>query len=68
MKILQVHFKNRNGHIPVSYTHLKVNTRFIQKKPDGMGTWLAIFDNDGDVHAAISKRPDTCLLYTSRCV
>ena len=25
----------------------------------GMGTWLAIFDNDGDVHAAISKRPDT---------
>lgn len=37
----------------------KVNTRFIQKKPDGMGTWLAIFDNDGDVHAAISKRPDT---------
>ncbi len=37
----------------------KVNTRFIQKKPDGMGIWLAIFDNDGDVHAAISKRPDT---------
>ena len=37
----------------------KVNTRFIQKKTDGMGTWLAIFDNDGDVHAAISKRPDT---------
>ena len=37
----------------------KVNTLFIQKVPDGMGTWLAIFDNDGDVHAAISKRPDT---------
>lgn len=37
----------------------KVNTRYIQKVPDGMGTWLAIFDNDGDVHAAISKRPDT---------
>jgi len=37
----------------------KVNTRFIKKVPDGMGTWLAIFDNDGDVHAAISKRPDT---------
>ncbi len=37
----------------------KVNTRFIQKVPDGMGTWLANFDNDGDVHAAISKRPDT---------
>ena len=27
--------------------------------PDGMGTWLAIFDNRGDVTAAISKRPDT---------
>ena len=37
----------------------KVNTQFIQRVPDGMGTWLAIFDNDGDVTAAISKRPDT---------
>ena len=31
----------------------------IKKVPDGMGTWLAIFDNRGDVTAAISKRPDT---------
>ena len=37
----------------------KVNTKYIQRVPDGMGTWLAIFNNDGDVHAAISKRPDT---------
>ena len=37
----------------------KVNTRYIEKVPDGMGTWLAVFDNDGDVCAAISKRPDT---------
>ena len=37
----------------------KVNTKYIRRVPDGMGTWLAIFDNDGDVHAAISKRPDT---------
>ena len=37
----------------------KVNTQYIQQVPDGMGTWLAIFDNDGDVTAAISKRPDT---------
>ena len=42
----------------------KVNTRYIQKVPDGMGTWLATFDNDGDVHAAISKRPDTTPLTT----
>lgn len=28
------------------------------RTPDGMGTWLAVFNNDGDVCAAISKRPD----------
>ncbi|MDO5426130.1 MAG: PfkB family carbohydrate kinase [Eubacteriales bacterium] len=36
----------------------KVNTRYIRKVPDGMGTWLAVFDNDGDVCAAVSKRPN----------
>ena len=36
----------------------KVNTQYIRATADGMGTWLAIFDNDGDVTAAISKRPD----------
>ena len=36
----------------------KVDTRFIRKTKDGMGTWLAVFDNDGDVFASISKRPD----------
>ena len=36
----------------------KVNTDYILRTPDGMGTWLAIFGNDGDVVAAISKRPD----------
>lgn len=36
----------------------KVNTDYILRTPDGMGTWLAIFDNDGDVVASISKRPD----------
>ena len=25
----------------------KVNTRYIQRMPDGMGTWLAVFNNDG---------------------
>ena len=33
----------------------KVNTKYIEKVPDGMGTWLAVFDNDGDVCAAISN-------------
>ena len=36
----------------------KVNTEYIVKTPDGLGTWLAIFDNNGDVAASISKRPD----------
>ena len=36
----------------------KVDTRYIRTTPDGMGTWLAIFDNTGDVTASISKRPD----------
>ena len=36
----------------------KVNTDYVLPTPDGMGTWLAVFDNQGDVCAAISKRPD----------
>ena len=36
----------------------KVNTQYIWKTRDGMGTWLAVFDNDGDVAASISKRPN----------
>lgn len=36
----------------------KVNTDYIRRTPDGMGTWLAVFDNGGDVVASISKRPD----------
>jgi len=36
----------------------RVDTRFIRKTEDGLGTWLAVFDNNGDVTASISKRPD----------
>ena len=36
----------------------KVKTDYMEKTRDGMGTWLAIFDNDGDVCASISRRPD----------
>jgi pseudouridine kinase len=35
-----------------------VNTEYIRRTEDGLGTWLAIFDNNGDVTASISKRPD----------
>lgn len=36
----------------------KVNTQYIRKIKDGMGAWLAVFNNEGDVAASISKRPD----------
>lgn len=36
----------------------KVNTDYVLKRPDGMGTWLAVFDNNGDVAGSISKRPN----------
>ena len=36
----------------------RVNTDYIARTEDGLGTWLAIFDNNGDVVASISKRPD----------
>lgn len=36
----------------------KVNTQYVQVVPEGMGTWLAVFDNNGDVAGSISKRPD----------
>lgn len=36
----------------------KVDTRYIRKTADGIGTWLAVFDSDGDVVASISKRPN----------
>lgn len=36
----------------------KVNTDYIRQTRDGMGTWLAVFNNEGDVAASISKRPN----------
>ena len=36
----------------------KVNTSYMRATDDGMGTWLVIFGNDGDVAGSISKRPD----------
>jgi pseudouridine kinase len=35
-----------------------VDTRLVRQVPDGMGTWLAIFDNNNDVCASISHRPN----------
>ncbi len=36
----------------------KVNVDYMLTIPDGMGTWLAVFDNNGDVAGSISKRPN----------
>ena len=35
----------------------KVNTDYVLTCPDGMGMWLAVFDNSGDLAGSISKRP-----------
>ncbi|MBR2544861.1 MAG: bifunctional hydroxymethylpyrimidine kinase/phosphomethylpyrimidine kinase, partial [Erysipelotrichaceae bacterium] len=35
-----------------------VDTRYIARSENGLGTWLAVFDNNGDVVASISKRPE----------
>ena len=42
----------------------KVNTDYVLTKPDGMGVWLAVFDNTGDLAGSISKRPNMDALQT----
>ena len=36
----------------------KVKCDYVKRVDDGMGTWLAVFDNNGDVAGSISKRPN----------
>lgn len=36
----------------------KVNTDYVMTVPNGMGTWLAVFDNNGDLAGSISQRPN----------
>ena len=36
----------------------KVNTKYMQTIPNGMGTWLAVFDHNGDLAGSISQRPN----------
>lgn len=36
----------------------RVNTDYVVSVPDGMGIWLAVFDESGDVVGSISKRPN----------
>ena len=41
-----------------------VDTGYSRFTADGMGTWLAVFDSEGDVVASISKRPDLMPILT----
>lgn len=41
-----------------------VDTHLIRRVPNGMGAWLAVFDNCNDVCASISDRPDMAPLLT----
>ncbi len=41
----------------------KVDTTYVRQTKDGMGMWLAIFDNSGDLAGSISKRPDLQPIY-----
>ena len=36
----------------------KVNTKYVQAIDKGMGTWLAVFDDKGDLAGSISQRPN----------
>ena len=42
----------------------KVNVSYMQRIPNGMGTWLAVFDQNGDVAGSISQRPNLDSLLT----
>ena len=41
-----------------------VDTSLVRRVPNGMGAWLAVFDNCNDVCASISDRPDMAPLLT----
>ena len=36
----------------------KVDTKYVVAVPNGMGIWLAVFDNSGDIAGSISRRPN----------
>ncbi|MBQ0064507.1 MAG: carbohydrate kinase family protein [Firmicutes bacterium] len=42
----------------------KVNTEYMQVCENGMGTWLAVFNENNDVAGSISARPDLTPLLT----
>lgn len=50
---------NSNGDAIINHLQREgVSTEFVLKTPNGMGTWMAIFNSDGDLAGSISKRMD----------
>ncbi len=45
----------------------KVNTQYMLTKSQGMGTWLAVFDHNGDLAGSISQRPNLLPLLDLLC-
>ena len=43
--------------VPRKLKNHKVNTDYVAVTQDGMGMWLAVFNNGGDIAGSISKRP-----------
>lgn len=37
---------------------VNVSTNYVKATEQGMGTWMAVFDNNGELCASISKRPE----------
>ena len=53
-----MHYQSFNDRMLKKLQNHKVNGDYMLTRPDGMGIWLAVFDNHGDVAGSISKRPD----------
>ena len=53
-----VDFSSQGTEVIRKLSRHKVNTEYMIQTENGMGIWLAIFDETGDVVGSISKRPD----------
>ena len=52
-KDVKQHLRNRN-----------VNTDYMKSIENGMGTWLAVFDHNGELAGSVSQRPDLMPIYS----
>lgn len=50
---------NANGDAIINHLQREgVSTEYVLKTPNGMGTWMAIFNKEGEIAGSISKRMD----------